>query len=132
MLDTSFSCPRDDENWQSESVFLIQVYAIADKYDVPPLRSLVTERLDSMCDPAEDENDFIEALRAVDEHTSDNTIWNILIPKLKASLPVLLENHFFEEVVMEQPAMNLQLLRSFASDYPTISLESVEMEVQTS
>lgn len=118
LLDTSSRRPCASGNQQSDSVFLIQVYAIADKYNVPPLRSLVTTRLGAICDPKKDENDFIEALRVVDECTADNTIWDILIPKLKANLPVLLESPFFQKVVTEQPIMNLQILRSFASDAP--------------
>jgi hypothetical protein len=66
------------------SAFLIQVYAIADKYDVPPLRSLVVQRLDETCDPLEDMDNFIAALRIIDSHTAEDTVWKVFLPKMNA------------------------------------------------
>lgn len=88
---------------------------MADKYDVPRLRTLVVERLSAACDPQKDESDFIEALRVVDECTADDTIWNILMPKVKANLQALLKNEAFRDVVRKQSALTFRLLDSFAS-----------------
>ena len=88
---------------------------MADKYDVPRLRTLVVERLSAACDPQKDESDFIEALRVVDGCTAEDTIWNILIPKVKANLQALLKNEAFRDVVREQSALTFRLLDSFAS-----------------
>jgi hypothetical protein len=66
------------------SAFLIQVYAIADKYDVPPLRSLVVQRLDETCDPLEDMDNFIAALRIIDSHTAEDTVWKVFLLKMNA------------------------------------------------
>lgn len=120
MLNTSLSLPTSHVHYQSDSAFLIQLYAVADKYDVPPLRSLILERLDAICDPLEHETDFIDALRVVDDCTADDVIWEILLPKLKTNLQTLLKNQTFREVVTEQSAMTLQLLDSLAPD-PRIS-----------
>lgn len=68
-----------------------------------------------MCDPCKDETDFIEALRVVDECTAENTIWDLLVPRVKANLQTLLKNEAFKEVVKEQSALTFQLLGSFAS-----------------
>lgn len=121
MLNTSLSLPTSHVRYQSDSAFLIQLYAVADKYDVPPLRSLILERLEATCDPVEHETDFIDALRVVDECTADNSIWKILLPKLKTNLQTLLKNQAFREAVTEQPAMTLQLLDFLAPDSCTSS-----------
>lgn len=115
-LDTKSFGPPSHVQQQSESAFLIQVYAIADKYDVPRLRTLVVERLATACDPRKDECDFIEALRVVDGCTAENTIWNLLVLKAKANLQTLLKNEVFKELIKEQSALTFQLLNSFASD----------------
>jgi hypothetical protein len=52
----SSSVPRPQE--KTGSAFLIYVYAIADKYDAPALRSLVVQRLEETCDPFDDMDDF--------------------------------------------------------------------------
>ena len=88
---------------------------MADKYDVPRLRTLVVERLSLACDPRKNESDFIEALRVVDGCTAEDTIWDILKPKVKANLQTLLKNEVFKDVIREQSALTIQLLHSFAS-----------------
>ena len=78
---------------------------MADKYDVPRLRTLVVERLSLACDPRKNESDFIEALRVVDGCTAEDTIWDILIPKVKANLQTLLKNEVFKDFIREQSAL---------------------------
>ena len=114
MLDIQFPRPSSHVN-RGDSTFLIQLYAVADKYDVPRLRSLILERLDATCNP-EQEAAFIDAILVVDEYTSNNAVWDILLPKIRANLQTLLKNEAFRDVVMSQPAMTLQLLDSFGSN----------------
>lgn len=92
------------------SAFLVHVYAIADKYDVPPLRSLATQRLDEACKPVQDTDDFVAVLRVVDACTAESTIWDILLPKVKANITHLLKDEGFKELVMELPALTLPML----------------------
>lgn len=92
------------------SAFLVQVYAIADKYDVAPLRTLVVNRLNKACDPTQDVDDFIAALRVTDACTAGATIWDVLLPKAKTNISLLLESKAFRELVMEIPTLTLSLL----------------------
>jgi hypothetical protein len=102
------------------SASLIQVYAIADKYDVPPLRSLVVERLGETCDPLEDMDDFIAALRIIDSHMAEDTVWKIFLPKMRDDLETLVQDCKFEEVLVEQPAVALRLLAYIAAEDQSI------------
>lgn len=89
---------------------------MADRYGLAPLRSLVVQRLAETCNPLEDEIDFIEALRVIDECTAaDDTIWDLLLPRVKANMQALLKNEIFKQVVSEQSALNLRLLDSFSA-----------------
>jgi hypothetical protein len=68
------------------SAFVIHVYKAADYYDIPQLRTLAVKHLRETCDPAKDEEDFIEALRVVGELGDDKSIWSLLLSKLVAEL----------------------------------------------
>lgn len=92
------------------STFLVHVYAIADKYDVSELRTLVVERLKNVCEPAEDPDDFVAVLRVTDACTADKAVWNVLLPKAKANIALLLKNESFRELVSEIPTLALSLL----------------------
>jgi hypothetical protein len=98
------------------SAFLIQVYAIADKYDVPPLRELVVQRLDEFCHPLDDMDDFIAALRIVDGHTAEDTLWEVFLPKMHEDLEILVQDCKFREVLVEQPTVAIRLLAHIAAD----------------
>jgi len=98
-----------------DSAFLIHVYAIADKYDVPALCKRVVQRLVETCDPQKDEADFIEALRVVDDCTLDNEIWDFLLTKTRRNLQTLLKNGSFRELVLEHARLTFELLDSYAS-----------------
>jgi hypothetical protein len=98
------------------SAFLVQVYALADKYDVPPLRSLVVQRLEETCDPLEDMDDFIAALRIVDSHTAEDTVWEVFLPKMQEDLEILVQDCKFREVLVEQPTVAIRLLAHIAAE----------------
>lgn len=92
------------------SAFLVHVYALADRYDVAPLCSLVVQRLNIVCNPAQDEDDFVAVLRVTHACTSGNTLWNILLPKAKSNMSLLLKNESFRELLPEIPTIALSLL----------------------
>lgn len=95
------------------SAFVIHVYAIADKYMVPKLRSIALKNLTDTCDPAKDADDFIDALKVVDECTADDSIWNILLPRAKTHMQALLAKEYFMDTIMEQKTL-VSLLLSHA------------------
>lgn len=99
---------------KNESAFVISLYAVADKYDVPRLRQLILEHLNKTCHPS-NVADFVDALHVVDGYTSNNAVWDVLIPKIKANLKTLLGDETFRDVIIKQPVMTFQLLESLAS-----------------
>jgi hypothetical protein len=104
-LDTS-SRPATSGLW----TFLVHVYALADKYDLPPLRSLVAQRLGEVCDPTTEIDEFVALLRVVDACTAERTLWDILLPKVRVNIKLLLKEESFQELVMEMPSLTLPLL----------------------
>jgi hypothetical protein len=90
--------------------FLVHVYAIADKYDIGPLRALAVERLDKECHPMKNGDNFIAVVRVTEACAAENTIWDVLMPKAKASVGFLLKQDSFRELVVEIPALSLSLL----------------------
>jgi hypothetical protein len=91
------------------SAFVIHVYKAADYYDIPQLRTLAVKHLRETCDPAKDEEDFIEALRVVGELGDDKSIWSLLLSKLVANKTKLFKNEFNELIMKEQPEINHDL-----------------------
>lgn len=90
--------------------FLVHVYAIADKYDVPPLRLLVVQRLHDLCDPTKNIDDFIAVLRVTDACTAESTLWDFMLPKVMSNMTLLLQDESFRELAMEMPSLTLPLL----------------------
>lgn len=91
------------EDW-SRSAFVVQVYAIADKYDVPQLRDLCTKHFEKTCDPLSDVGDFIEAIRAVDEYTVGSVgkpLWDVVKPKMRDNVTFLLTQEGFKALFLE-------------------------------
>jgi hypothetical protein len=86
------------------------VYALADKYDVPPLRGLVVRRLKLFCDPTINIEEFVAVMRVTDACTAENTIWDVLLPLAKSNIGLLLANESFRELVVEIPTIALSLL----------------------
>lgn len=73
------------------------------------------QRLAETCDPVRDQKDFVEALRAVDNLTAENTIWEVLLPKVKDNLQMMLGNEAFEELILGQPALALRIFGFIAA-----------------
>lgn len=96
------------------------MYAIADKYDVPHLRTLAKLRLQKIFNPQtalNDHADFIETVRAVDEYTphrlgleGEHGLWVVMLPVMKRNITVLLQDRAFKELLLELPDLNFRLL----------------------
>ncbi|KAI5361902.1 Putative BTB/POZ domain-containing protein [Septoria linicola] len=89
--------------------FAVHVYAAADKYDIEPLRKQAAKRLEQVLDP-QDVNTFIETLRAIDENTADETLWEIVTPVLQANMSTLLKSGEFQEMLQDMKALTFRLL----------------------
>jgi hypothetical protein len=74
------------------------------------------QRLDETCHPLEDMDDFIAALRIVDGHTTEDTLWEVFLPKMEDYLDVLVQDCKFREVLEEQPTVAIRLLAHIAAD----------------
>jgi len=110
----------------------VHIYKAADYYDVPPLRTLALEHLRKHCDPARDEEDFIEALRVVGDLDSEKCIWSLLLTKLVAHKTKLLENELFRELITKERteiSQYLVLLGTAALPFDMIEDEGVEEAV---
>jgi hypothetical protein len=96
------------------------VYAIADKYDVPHLRTLAKLRLQKPFNThtaLEDHADLIETVRAVDECSphrfnleGGNGLWAIMLPVMKSNITALLQDEAFRELLLELTDLNFRLL----------------------
>lgn len=99
----------------SEPEFAVSIYAIADKYSFDPLRKVAIRVLSETCDPAQNPADFIAAIYAIDTNTAPNdlSLWNIVIPKIKAAISVLCESpDFLKMITRDIPDLAVVLLRS--------------------
>ncbi|KAK5693757.1 hypothetical protein LTR17_025068 [Elasticomyces elasticus] len=104
-------------NSKSDAAFVMQVYAMADKYDIPTLCSLAIDRLDRLLEPERDSVEaFIAAIRAIDEYTSGNELWDIVIPKIVANMHWLVQKDEFSKVLVDMPVLTKNLLVSMAAE----------------
>jgi hypothetical protein len=100
--------------------YFVRVYTIADKYDVPPLRTLAKQRLQRTFNPQTalgDHADFIDTVRAVNEYTphrlsteGDVGLWGTMLPVMRSNIAALLQNEAFKELLLELPDLNFRLL----------------------
>jgi hypothetical protein len=100
--------------------YFVHVYAIADKYDVPPLRTLAKQRLWRTFNPQvalENHADFIDTIRAVDECTphrlgleGGGELWGVMLPVMKTNMGILLQDEAFKQLLLELPDLNFRLL----------------------
>ncbi|CAK1365323.1 hypothetical protein CB0940_08910 [Cercospora beticola] len=89
--------------------FAVLVYAAADMYDIEPLRTQAAKRMKDTIDP-NDIDTLIETIRAVDENTADQVLWDIVIPVIKSNMGRLLQNEQFREMLHEMKELNFRLL----------------------
>jgi hypothetical protein len=100
----------------SPTVFAIDVYAMADKYDVEPLKDLAIQQLRAAFGPlniVRETAALIETLRAIHECTAptDTKLWEIVYPKLIANINALTENEDFFALLQDMPVLMKKLLR---------------------
>lgn len=104
----------------SNSSHFVHVYAIADKYDVPHLRTLAKLRLQKTFNTQtalRDHADFIDTVRVVDEYTpyrlglkGEDGLWAVMLPVMKSNIAFLLQDEAFKELLLELPDLNFRLL----------------------
>lgn len=101
------------------SSHFVHVYTIADKYDVPHLRTLAKLRLQKTFNTStalKDHTDLIETVRAVDECSphcfsseGENGLWAVVLPVMKSNMVALLQDEAFRELLLELPDINFRL-----------------------
>ena len=64
------------------------------------------------CNLVDDVDDFILAIRLIDELMSpeDSTLWSVVLPKTKDNIGYLLTFEAFEKLIFDIPRFNLGLL----------------------
>ncbi|GAB7327854.1 hypothetical protein MBLNU13_g11644t1 [Cladosporium sp. NU13] len=133
---------NSDASAGSNSSHFVHVYAIADKYDVPHLRTLAKLRLQKTFNTQtalEDHADLIETVRAVDECSphrfsleGENGLWAVMLPVMKSNIAVLLQNEAFKELLLELPDLNFRLLAMLDSAAPEPSVKRARFAVSDS
>ncbi|KAK3624222.1 hypothetical protein LTR56_021158 [Elasticomyces elasticus] len=112
----------DQNTIKAEGSYIVKVYAIADKYDVPSLRAQATAQLPYMLRLERKQHqikDLVTTIRAIDEHTADNTLWKIVIPEIVSELGWLAQDNEFSVLLQEMPALTKALLTSTAKGLET-------------
>lgn len=107
---------------------IVHTYAIADKYDVQPLRKLAEDRFRKIYNPSvyvPDVDALIATIHAVDENTaheisSGGGLWAILLPTLKAKMSLLLGFEAFRELLLDMPDLNFCMLGMVAQNKPAV------------
>ncbi|KAK4893931.1 hypothetical protein LTR27_007737 [Elasticomyces elasticus] len=97
---------------------IVQAYAIADKYDVPGLELLATQRLAEIVNSESHElHSAILAVRTISECTteSDSTLWDVVVPKVRKQLSWLAGDDSFLKLLREVPELNKKLLQCAAT-----------------
>ena len=90
---------------EPNSSHFVHVYAIADKYDVPHLRTLAKLRLQKTFNTStalKEHTDLIETVRAVAECSphcfspeGENGLWAVVLPVMKSNMAALLQDEVF-------------------------------------
>ena len=95
----------------SVMAFAVKVYAVADKYDVAQLQSTAAQRFKNGC-ATTDVVDFIKTVYLIDELTNprDKTLWDIVLPVIKANVTTLLLPPKFQALIFDMKHLNLKLL----------------------
>lgn len=90
----------------------VMVYAIADKYHIPALCKLAAGRFLEEFNPEPDIEDYIQALRNIDEYVyeEDRTLWDIAIPSIRKHIKHLLPREEFQQLLNDTPDLQNQLL----------------------
>ncbi|KAI7371248.1 hypothetical protein KC354_g724 [Hortaea werneckii] len=121
----------DPEAFSVLPAFAVRLYAIADKYNVEPLRDMAAQRLRKTIDvhavPA-----FVEAVRMIDELTppSDKTLWKIVLPHMTGNITFLLGQQDFRDLLQDMPQLMYELLAHLDPNHSESS-EAVNFQAQS-
>lgn len=104
-------------NKDAESSFTVRVYALADKYDVPPLRAMAAQKLQNVADPNRSLDDFVAAIRSIEEscNPKDTTLWDIVMPTIIGNIEWLADDEKFFALVQCMSVLNRGLLKRQSS-----------------
>ncbi|KAI6843921.1 hypothetical protein KC340_g412 [Hortaea werneckii] len=128
----NFTLPEStSRDSRSKPAFAVRLYAIADKYNVEPLRDMAAQRLRKTIEvhavPA-----FVEAIRMVDELTppSDKTLWKIVVPFMTGNITFLLGQQDFRDLLQDMPQLMYELLAHLDPNHSESS-EAVNFQAQS-
>ncbi|KAK3051312.1 hypothetical protein LTR53_020525, partial [Teratosphaeriaceae sp. CCFEE 6253] len=76
------------------------------------LRDLAVTRFTQALESEASLPDVIAAIRSIDDHVPDNTLWAIVVPFITANTDALLGDNDFFEMVQEMPELNRMMLLS--------------------
>ncbi|RMY54279.1 hypothetical protein D0865_04810 [Hortaea werneckii] len=116
----NFTLPEStSSDSRSKPAFAVRLYAIADKYNVEPLRDMAAQRLRKTVDVYAVPT-FVEAIRMVDELTppSDKTLWKIVLPLMTGNITFLLGDRDFKDLLQDMPQLMYELLAHLDPRYP--------------
>ncbi|KAK4978014.1 hypothetical protein LTR42_002389 [Elasticomyces elasticus] len=93
---------------------------MADKYDIPTLCSLAIDRLQHLLEPEREHVEAtISAIQAIDNYTSGNQLWDIVVPMIVSNMDWLSqEKEFLKFLVEDMPVLTKTLLGSMAAKMP--------------
>ncbi|KAK4958999.1 hypothetical protein LTR10_003798 [Elasticomyces elasticus] len=97
-----------------------RIRAMADKYDIPTLCSLAIDRLQHLLEPEREHVEAtISAIQAIDNYTSGNQLWDIVVPMIVSNMDWLSqEKEFLKFLVEDMPVLTKTLLGSMAAKMP--------------
>ncbi|KAK5735121.1 hypothetical protein LTR17_008457 [Elasticomyces elasticus] len=102
---------------EADPEFMVCVYKMADKYDVPALCALAASTFSKLLKPICDLSNidsFCVALIAIDEFITDDKFWDIAVPKIVDNMSWLASNDKFCDLLQRMPKLNQKLLVSAA------------------
>ena len=107
---------------QTLTIFL-QVYVIADKYDISALAELAKNKFEELVAPAWNDPSFLPALRIIDEETSDRAMKDNIIKAVTAHIDKFLAKKEFTDLCESNAALTLEILTKLGSTPPPQALK---------
>ncbi|KAK3624225.1 hypothetical protein LTR56_021161 [Elasticomyces elasticus] len=103
--------------YMTEPAFMVYVYKMAEKFDVPALCAAATSRFSELLHPMQDLSNyelFCTALMTIDENVSTAKLWDIAVPRIVDNMSWLAHNDKFCDLLQRMPELNQKLLISAA------------------
>ena len=127
----------DCEEDQPALLSSVRVYAIADKYDIPPLKRLAKERFETWAEKNWAREDFSDIVREIFESTptSDRGLRDIAIRIVALHADVLTKKYEFRPVIEEVGDLGLstlcQLLKTHSAEKAGLRSRIRQLETTT-